>query len=94
MSKLSYANIKGFESKENLVTDYKHSLIDPITKISKIDVEADYTIEEELWAKYHELQKRLLNLLMNEKDLVFSNAVDPIRNSQPMQHMRDKGVNE
>ena len=32
-------------------------------------------------------------MLMNEKDLVFSNAVDPIRNSQPMQHMRDKNVN-
>ena len=36
MSKLSYANIKGFESKESLITDYKHLLIDPITKLSKV----------------------------------------------------------
>ena len=65
MSKLSYANIKGFESKENLITDYKHSLIDPITKVSKIDPDAEYNIEDDVWNKYHELQKRLLNLLMN-----------------------------
>lgn len=40
MSKLLYANIKGFESKENLINDYKHSLVDPVTKQSKIEVDA------------------------------------------------------
>lgn len=46
MSKLSYANIKGFELKENLINDYKHSLIDPVTKVSKIEPDAEYIIEE------------------------------------------------
>ena len=94
MSKLSYANIKEFQSKENLISDYKHSLIDPITKISKIEPDTEYTIEEEAWNKYHGIQKRLLNLLMNEKDLV-SNSNDTIRNNHPIQHhMKEKGANE
>jgi len=45
MSKLLYANIKGFESKESLINDYKHSLVDPVTKASKIEVDAEYTID-------------------------------------------------
>ena len=90
MSKLSYANIKGFESKENIVNDYKHSMM---TKEAKVEMDIEYIIEEELWTKYHDLQKKLLNLLMNEKDLVYSNQVDPIRANQGGPH-RDKMVNE
>jgi len=75
MSKLLYANIKGFESKENLINDYKHSLVDPVTKASKLEVDAEYTIDEETWTKYHDLQKKLLSLLLNEKDLVYTNTM-------------------
>ena len=46
MSKLSYANIKGFETKQNFINDYKHSLIDPETKISKVELDAQYIIDE------------------------------------------------
>jgi hypothetical protein len=46
MSKLSYSNIKGFELKENLINDYKHSLADPVTKVSKVEPDTEYIIDE------------------------------------------------
>lgn len=74
MSKLSYANIKGFEAKESLIEEHKHSItaLDP----TKNDPDTEYVIEDENWNAYHELQKKLLSLLMNEKDLVYSNSMD------------------
>ena len=72
MSKLSYANIKGFESKESIVEEFKSS----VENASKNELDADYVIEETVWNSYHELQKKLLSLLMNEKDLVYSSSAD------------------
>ena len=46
MSKLSYASIKGFETKENYINDYKHTLVDPVTKTSLIEPDAEYSVEE------------------------------------------------
>lgn len=72
MSKLSYANIKGFESKESIVEEFKSS----VENTNKNELEVDYVIEDTLWNNYHELQKKLLSLLMNEKDLVYSTSID------------------
>jgi hypothetical protein len=38
--------------------------------------DVEYAIEEEVWVAYHELQKKLLSQLMNEKDLVYSTSMD------------------
>jgi len=45
-----------------MINDYKHSMM---TKEAKVEMDLEYIIEEELWTKYHDLQKKLLNLLMN-----------------------------
>lgn len=73
-----------------MINDYKHSIM---SKQPKPEPDVEYTIEEQVWTKYHDLQKRLLNMLMNEKDLVYSNQVDPIRANQNVGH-RQKQVNE
>lgn len=46
MSKLSYANIKGFEAKESLIEEHKHS-------ITNIDPDTEYAIDDENWNAYH-----------------------------------------
>jgi hypothetical protein len=74
MSKLSYANIKGFEGKESLIEEYKHAACS--LESNKVEPETEFIIEDETWNAYHELQKKLLSLLMNEKDLVYSNSID------------------
>jgi hypothetical protein len=58
MSKLSYANIKGFEAKESLVEEHKHSVNSLEGSAAKNDPETEYVIEEEAWNAYHELQNR------------------------------------
>ncbi len=75
MSKLSYANIKGFQAKESLIEEFKHS-VGAHEAAVKNEPQAEYVIEDEVWNAYHELQKKLLSLLMNEKDLVYSNSMD------------------
>jgi len=66
--------------------------MDPVTKVSKIEVDAEYTIDEETWTKYHDLQKKLLSLLLNEKDLVYTNSIEPIKNNINMSNIREKQV--
>lgn len=78
MSKLSYANVKGFELREAIIEDFKHKAY--LDNKEKEVLETEFYIDDQVWDKYHEEQKKLLSLLMNEKDLVFSTSMD-IRSS-------------
>ena len=46
MSKLSYANIKGFEAKESLIEEYKHSVASMENSANKNEPEIEYVIED------------------------------------------------
>jgi hypothetical protein len=63
ISKLALANIRGFETRESIVNNYKLNHIN-------IDESIEYTIDEGQWGKYREEQKKLLEILMNENDFV------------------------
>ena len=53
VSKLSLANIRGFETKDSIVNNYK------LTR-SDIDENLDYVVDESQWQKYRDEQKKLL----------------------------------
>ena len=61
MNKLSCANIKGFESRESIVEEYRHHMITS----GRGESDTEYHIEEDTWTSFHEQQKTLLKLLLN-----------------------------
>lgn len=63
ISKLAIVNIRGFETQDSIISNFK--LNQP-----NIDEEIEYIIDENQWKKYREQQKKLLQILMNENDFV------------------------
>ena len=84
MNKLSCANIKGFESRESIVEEYRHHMITS----GRSEPDTEYHIEEETWTSFHEQQKTLLKLLLNEIDLVSFSPGDMVRTNSTSRDRR------
>lgn len=68
MTKLSYANVKGFQTRNSLIESYKRQMGHSHGFKQSIDLE--YEIEDQTWEKYYQAQKKLLQMLMKENDFV------------------------
>lgn len=62
MTKLSYANVKGFETRNSLIESYKRELSQQqsTSQSSSFEPNLEYEIEDEIWEKYYQAQKKLL----------------------------------